>query len=125
MTCRIYNAVTGEFGVLRTKSLQGFIDTIHERTPNGEPILVQHHPNGDWSVANACGQSPDELEGLLWESIEDHRAVISVLLAALNECADKLWVLRCNSRDPGDRRAAERACDMATAALHKAKGRFA
>lgn len=33
------------------------------------------------------------------------------------EVADKLWILRCNSRDDLDRKAAERACDMWDAAL--------
>ena len=41
----------------------------------------------------------------------------AVLESALRECADKLWVLRCNSRDADDRQAAERAYDMVTAAL--------
>lgn len=36
---------------------------------------------------------------------------------ALHECSDKLWVLRCNSRDPLDREAAEKACDLARQAL--------
>jgi hypothetical protein len=43
------------------------------------------------------------------------------LLEALEECADKLWVLRCNSRDPLDREAAERAFGMAAAAIAKVK----
>lgn len=30
----------------------GFVATIHDRTPNGEWIEVQHHSNGDWSVAS-------------------------------------------------------------------------
>lgn len=39
-----------------------FIRTIHERTPGGEWIAVQHHPNGDWSVANApLGFAPEPL----------------------------------------------------------------
>ena len=28
-----------------------FLDAIMEKTPNGEWIRVQYHPNGDWSVA--------------------------------------------------------------------------
>lgn len=30
-----------------------FIARIHAVTPNGEWVMVKHHPNGDWSVANA------------------------------------------------------------------------
>lgn len=29
-----------------------FLDAIHQRTPTGAWIAVQHHPNGDWSVAH-------------------------------------------------------------------------
>jgi hypothetical protein len=36
---------------------------------------------------------------------------------ALRECADKLWIARCDSRDETFRKAAERACNMATEAL--------
>jgi hypothetical protein len=42
---------------------------------------------------------------------------VARLRAALRECSDKLWVLRCNSRDDLDRKAAEYACDMADRAL--------
>lgn len=42
---------------------------------------------------------------------------LSGMEEALRECADKLWVLRCNSDDQKDREAAERACEMADAAL--------
>lgn len=31
--------------------VRGFLNMIMERTPNGEWIRVQYHPNGDWSVA--------------------------------------------------------------------------
>jgi hypothetical protein len=57
----------------------------------------------------------------LVNAIPEAAALISSLLEALEECADKLWVLRCNSRDPLDREAAERAFDMATAAIAKVK----
>ncbi len=30
-----------------------FIAAIHDRTPNGEWIEVQHHPDGDWSIRAA------------------------------------------------------------------------
>ena len=43
------------------------------------------------------------------------------LSEALRECADKLWVLRCNSRDDKDRAAAEYAFDMATPAPSKSR----
>lgn len=33
--------------------LQEFIEEIHKRTPLGQWIHVQHHPNGDWSVAES------------------------------------------------------------------------
>jgi hypothetical protein len=33
------------------RSVASFIEAIHERTPTGASIVVQHHPNGDWSVA--------------------------------------------------------------------------
>jgi len=33
--------------------LREFIDEIHKRTPLGQWIHVQHHPNGDWSVAES------------------------------------------------------------------------
>lgn len=49
-------------------------------------------------------------------------AAAPALYEALNECADKLWVLRCNSRDAKDREAAEKAFAMATAALKLAGG---
>ena len=39
------------------------------------------------------------------------------LREALNECADKLWIARCDSKDPAFREAAERACDMASAVI--------
>jgi len=29
-----------------------FLAAIHQRTPTGQWIAVQHHPNGDWSVAH-------------------------------------------------------------------------
>lgn len=44
------------------------------------------------------------------------------LIAALHECSDKLWVLRCNSRDPLDRAAAEKAFAMAKDALQALSG---
>ena len=37
---------------IKSRGVQGFLDTIMEKTPNGESILVQYHPNGDWSVSN-------------------------------------------------------------------------
>jgi hypothetical protein len=38
------------------------------------------------------------------------------LIEALDECADKLWIARCDSKDPAFREAAETACNMARAA---------
>jgi hypothetical protein len=35
-------------------SIAGFLETILECTPNGEYILVQYHPNGDWTVARTA-----------------------------------------------------------------------
>jgi hypothetical protein len=43
--------------------------------------------------------------------------VLKPFTAALRECADKLWIARCDSRDDAFREAAERACTMATEAL--------
>jgi len=34
-----------------SRNVLGFLNEIMERTPNGEQIRVQYHPNGDWSVA--------------------------------------------------------------------------
>jgi hypothetical protein len=34
-----------------------FIREIIRRTPNGEQIKVQYHPNGDWGVAAQCEPS--------------------------------------------------------------------
>lgn len=48
---------------------------------------------------------------------DDSKARIAALEAALGECQDKLWIARCDSRDEKFRAAAERACDMAGAAL--------
>ena len=39
------------------------------------------------------------------------------LREALEECADKLWVIHFGLADAAERKAAERACEMATAAL--------
>lgn len=36
----------------QSRGIEGFLETIKARTPNGEYILVQYHPNGDWSVSN-------------------------------------------------------------------------
>ncbi|UTC28090.1 hypothetical protein GURKE_00580 [Brevundimonas phage vB_BpoS-Gurke] len=49
--------------------------------------------------------------------IDDSKSRIDALEAALRECQDKLWIARCDSRDEKFREAAERACDMAGAAL--------
>jgi hypothetical protein len=38
--------------------LDRFIAEIHKATPNGEYILVKHHPNGDWSVSRKCEPVP-------------------------------------------------------------------
>lgn len=43
------------------------------------------------------------------------------ITAALHECEDKLWVLRCNSRDPFDRAAAEAAIAQAKIARETIK----
>jgi hypothetical protein len=34
------------------RTMRGFVAAIMNRTPNGEWIPVQFHPNGDWSVGN-------------------------------------------------------------------------
>jgi hypothetical protein len=41
-----------------SSNLDRFIAEIHKATPNGEYILVQHHPNGDWSVSRKCEPVP-------------------------------------------------------------------
>lgn len=39
------------FARLSDWRVEGFLAAIHERTPTGAWIAVQHHPGGDWSVA--------------------------------------------------------------------------
>lgn len=34
-----------------TRGVRGFLNEIMQRTPNGEYIRVQYHPNGNWSIA--------------------------------------------------------------------------
>jgi hypothetical protein len=41
---------------------EDFLVAIHEKTPNGEWISVQHHPNGDWSVAAEPDATPSLLD---------------------------------------------------------------
>jgi len=45
--------VPGDMEVERAirRSRDEFVQAIHDATPNGEYIEVQHHTNGDWSVA--------------------------------------------------------------------------
>ncbi len=33
-----------------TRTYERFLEAIHEHSPNGELVVVRHHPNGDWSV---------------------------------------------------------------------------
>lgn len=62
---------------------------------------------------------PDQQSPLIAEAMRAlaARPTPDGLREALNECADKLWVARCNSTDPQFREAAEKACDMASTAL--------
>lgn len=85
-------------------------DYLAKRIGDDDPMVAH---------VRAGGQDHDNLVKLcarvrIEHSTPDRNAVLE---SALRECADKLWVLRCNSRDADDRQAAERACDMATAAL--------
>lgn len=72
-------------------TLDSFVSTILEKTPNGERIAVQYHPNGDWSVAHlpmpADNQATDiafvEEFGDLW--LDGSVSAKTVLLAYLLE----------------------------------------
>lgn len=97
---------------------EAFIDVM-SRDEHGEPL--DHSPEcGNCAVSIIGAELLTEAEAITaWNtrtpSPEASRD--AVLEEALRECADKLWVLRCNSRDELDREAAQIACDMATAAL--------
>lgn len=44
------------------KGATGFINAIHDASPNGVGVNVKHHPNGDWSVGEAnAGQVEEAL----------------------------------------------------------------
>lgn len=42
--------------------VRSFLDAIVKRSPNGEKVLVQYHPNGDWAVFDKppAGDEPGE-----------------------------------------------------------------
>jgi hypothetical protein len=56
-------------------SVLSFILAIQDRTPNGEWIKVQYHPDGDWSVANSpeapIAGDDDRLFAVLVEGLHD------------------------------------------------------
>jgi hypothetical protein len=63
---------------------EDFLAAIHEKTPNGEWISVQHHPNGDWSVAAEPDAAPsllDKAEAALREALD----TVEKLIADLRE----------------------------------------
>jgi hypothetical protein len=59
----------------------GFIAAIIERTPNGEWISVQYHPDGDWSVARECNTAAP---------IDEDAELIERQFARLKEVEDVL-----------------------------------
>jgi hypothetical protein len=65
-------------GLLRAlpASVTSFIVAIQDRTPNGEWIAVQYHPDGDWSVAHEALATKNELPSVPMTSspITDEKA---------------------------------------------------
>jgi hypothetical protein len=81
-----------------------------------------------WNKPPRCLRTPDDGDEqsrvLNFDKAVPSQRPDDAVVEALRECMDKLWVLRCNSRDPLDREAADLAFNMGKAALsQKDKGR--
>jgi hypothetical protein len=74
-------------GLLRAlpASVTSFIVAIQDRTPNGEWIAVQYHPDGEWSVAHEALSSKNELPSVPMTSSPITDEMIADILERLND----------------------------------------
>lgn len=92
---------------------------VPKEFPDAEAVNAQSYRFGKLMAA-----APDLARQVitLTTRAETAEAEVKRLREAGDEVADKLWVLRCNSRDEADRLAAARAFDMWKRALLKETG---
>jgi hypothetical protein len=75
--------MTADFDVCPAGA-RDFLDAIRKRSPNGEQVVVQYHPNGDWTVYDRLPTLliAGALSALVQERIESPDA--EILLKAAN-----------------------------------------
>lgn len=83
--------------------LRNFTAAIHAATPNGEWIAVQHHPDGDWSVAvapiTAAEVAKDALIASLQERVDAADRIVSALSNTTIPPGCALWDALCAYAD--------------------------
>lgn len=52
-----------------------FVEAVLERSPNGEPVEVAIHPNGDWSVYNRASPLPQQGQARELRAWDDEAAL--------------------------------------------------
>lgn len=91
-----------------------FDEEAAEWAQNPDPFKAKR---ADGSRSNAAYCRAKVAEFRKWARALEGPADTERLREALGECQDKLWIARCDSNDEKFRAAAERACEMAGAAL--------